>query len=123
MLNMIRCHRVPTHDGTSLYLNSETWPSFPLGGLFFRPSVHAGANECGSFAPILLRLVLGRWCRRILALDPVPEAAGAVGRAKALRYDASGDDGDTYEGVTCLACAQVNIVDPKTGKVLGAEEE
>jgi hypothetical protein len=26
---------------------SEPWPPFSLGGLFFRPSVHAGANECG----------------------------------------------------------------------------
>jgi hypothetical protein len=30
---------------------------------------------------------------------------------------------ETYEGVTCLACRQVHMVNPKTGKVLGADEE
>jgi hypothetical protein len=38
VFKMIRCHWVPAHDGTSLYLNSETWPPFPLGGLFFAPA-------------------------------------------------------------------------------------
>src|SRR5262245_7703706 len=38
--------------------------------------------------PTLFGLALHRRCRRILALDPVLRAAGAVGRAKALRYDA-----------------------------------
>jgi hypothetical protein len=28
-----------------------------------------------------------------------------------------------YEGVTCLACRQVHMVNPKTGKVLGVDEE
>jgi hypothetical protein len=28
--------------------------------------------------------------------------------------------GETYEGVTCLACAQVHMVNPRTGNVLGA---
>jgi hypothetical protein len=41
-----------------------------------------------SLPPILLRLALHRWGRRILALDPVPRPPGAVGRAKALRCDA-----------------------------------
>ena len=40
------------------------------------------------FAPILFGLALDRWGRRVLALDPVPRAAGAAGRAEALRYDA-----------------------------------
>jgi hypothetical protein len=35
---MIRCHRVPAHDGTSLCLTSEPWPPFPSGGLFFAPA-------------------------------------------------------------------------------------
>ena len=30
---------------------------------------------------------------------------------------------ETYEGVNCLACRQVHMVNPKTGKVLGADEE
>jgi len=28
----------------------------------------------------------------------------------------------TYEAVTCLACTRVHLVDPRTGKVLGADE-
>jgi len=34
----------------SLYLTSEPWPPF-LWAAYFRPSVHAGANEYGSFCP------------------------------------------------------------------------
>ena len=37
--------------------------------------------------------------------------------------DGSGDSGETFEGVTCLACRQVHMVNPRTGKVLGADEE
>ena len=37
--------------------------------------------------------------------------------------DGSEDDGETYEGVTCLACRQVHMVNSRTGKVLGADEE
>jgi hypothetical protein len=29
----------------------------------------------------------------------------------------------TYEMVSCLACAQMHFVNPKTGKTLGVEEE
>ena len=29
---------------------------------------------------------------------------------------------DVYESVTCTACARMHLVNPKTGKVLGAEE-
>jgi hypothetical protein len=36
--------------------------------------------------------------------------------------DAS-DDSEYYEAVTCIACQQVHLVNPTTGKVLGAEEE
>ena len=35
----------------------------------------------------------------------------------------SENGGDMYEGVTCSACGQVHMVNPKTGKVLGADEE
>src|SRR4029077_19112007 len=41
-----------------------------------------------SSRPILLRFALDRWCRGILALEPVPRPAGAVGRAKALEHNA-----------------------------------
>jgi hypothetical protein len=37
--------------------------------------------------------------------------------------DGSENGGDTYEGAICLACRQVHMVNPKTGKVLGADEE
>jgi hypothetical protein len=35
----------------------------------------------------------------------------------------NGSDSETYEAVTCLACRQVHMVNPKTGKVLGADKE
>jgi hypothetical protein len=30
---------------------------------------------------------------------------------------------DAYKALTCTACTRVNFVIPKTGKVLGADEE
>jgi len=33
------------------------------------------------------------------------------------------DGGETYEGVVWLACRQIHMVNPRTGKVLGADEE
>jgi hypothetical protein len=33
------------------------------------------------------------------------------------------DDDLTYVQVTCLACTQAHLVNPKTGKVLGSDEE
>jgi hypothetical protein len=33
------------------------------------------------------------------------------------------DDDLTYIQVTCLACAQAHLVNPKTGKVLGSDDE
>jgi len=35
----------------------------------------------------------------------------------------NGSNSESYEAVTCLACRQVHMVNPKTGKVLGADEE
>jgi hypothetical protein len=35
----------------------------------------------------------------------------------------NGSESETCEAVTCLACSQVHMVNPKTGKVLGADEE
>jgi hypothetical protein len=37
--------------------------------------------------------------------------------------DESENGGETYQTVNCLACGQVHMVNPKTGKVLGADEE
>jgi hypothetical protein len=36
--------------------------------------------------------------------------------------DGSGKDGETYDALTCLACRQVHMVNPRTGKVLGTDE-
>jgi len=30
---------------------------------------------------------------------------------------------DAYEGISCAACTRLHLVSPKTGKVLGADEE
>jgi len=33
------------------------------------------------------------------------------------------DDPNSYESVTCLACRQVHLVNPTTGKVLSVDKE
>ena len=33
------------------------------------------------------------------------------------------ENGETYEAVSCLACQQVHLVNPKTEKALGADED
>jgi len=33
------------------------------------------------------------------------------------------DDPNTYESVTCLACRQVHFINPKTGRVIGEDDE
>jgi hypothetical protein len=33
------------------------------------------------------------------------------------------ENGEHYETVTCTACSLVHLVNPKTGKMLGADEE
>jgi hypothetical protein len=35
----------------------------------------------------------------------------------------SKDSDDTYQSVNCLACQRAHLVNPATGKVLGAENE
>jgi hypothetical protein len=32
-------------------------------------------------------------------------------------------NGHTYEPVTCIACQHIHMVDPKTGKVAGGDDE
>jgi hypothetical protein len=39
-----------------------------------------------------------------------------------IAEDVSEDEEDTYRSVTCLACERMHLVNPKTGKVLGADE-
>jgi hypothetical protein len=36
--------------------------------------------------------------------------------------EVSPDQVDTYEAVTCIACQQVHLVNPATGKVLGSND-
>jgi hypothetical protein len=36
--------------------------------------------------------------------------------------EVNGND-NVYETITCLACQQVHLVNPGTGKVLGADDE
>jgi hypothetical protein len=40
-----------------------------------------------------------------------------------LAEDVSEIDEGTYQSMTCLACQQLHLVNPKTGKVLGDLEE
>ena len=37
--------------------------------------------------------------------------------------DVSENSDPRYESVTCLACRRTHLVDPKTGKTLGADKE
>ena len=37
--------------------------------------------------------------------------------------DGAENGGETYEGVTCLACRRVHMVNPRTGKILGQSSE
>jgi hypothetical protein len=40
-----------------------------------------------------------------------------------LADDPTSADDNTYETVVCTACTRIHLVNPKTGKTLGAEEE
>lgn len=44
-------------------------------------------------------------------------------RVQGWTADDPNDNSDRYETVTCLACAQVHLVNPSTGKVLGEDDE
>jgi hypothetical protein len=37
--------------------------------------------------------------------------------------DGSQNCGDVYEGVRCLACSLVHLVNPETGRILGADND
>jgi len=32
-------------------------------------------------------------------------------------------EGDSYQSVTCTACARIHLVNPKTGRVAGTEQK
>ena len=37
--------------------------------------------------------------------------------------DGSDEPGETYETVNCQACRQMHLVNPRTGRVMGSEDE
>lgn len=37
--------------------------------------------------------------------------------------DPTGQDAEIFQPVTCTICTRVHLVNPKTGKVLGTDEE
>ncbi len=44
-------------------------------------------------------------------------------RVQGFVADDTSDNAKSYEAITCLACQQVHLVNPTTGKVLGADDE
>src|SRR5262249_40022884 len=54
------------------------WPPFLFGRPIFRPSVHAGANECKSFAPVFFLVALHRRCIRVLHFEPIGGSGPSV---------------------------------------------
>jgi hypothetical protein len=44
-------------------------------------------------------------------------------KVQAWTTDDPDEEAFSFMQVTCLACAQAHLVNPKTGKVLGAEDE
>ena len=37
--------------------------------------------------------------------------------------DATEGEAETYESIVCLACTRLHLVNPRTGRVIGADEE
>jgi hypothetical protein len=37
-------------------------------------------------------------------------------------HDPTDLEGETYHSITCTICTQVHLIDPKTGRALGADE-
>ena len=44
-------------------------------------------------------------------------------RIQGVVAEEASEDSETYEAVKCVACEQTHLVNPTTGKVLGAEDE
>jgi hypothetical protein len=57
---------------------------------------------------------------RLYALYRCPNTGDS---AQAWAADDPEDDDLTFVQVTCLACAQTHLVNPKTGRVLGFDDE
>ena len=62
--------------------------------------------------------------RRAQRMSPFLYRCPNTGRqVQAWAADDPTEDEDAYETVTCLACPALHLVNPKTGKVLGGEED
>jgi hypothetical protein len=55
--------------------------------------------------------------------EPAEEGDPSAGSCVLRRADDPEDDDLTYVQITCLAYAQAHLVNPKTGKVLGSDDE
>ena len=44
-------------------------------------------------------------------------------RVQGFIAEDTSDDSGTYHAVLCLACQQVHVVNPKTGRVLGGNDD
>ena len=64
---------------------------------------------------------LGGYAAEYAAL-PVSLPEHRISSSRFCSRDASGHTED-YQTVTCLACQQVHLVNPTTGKVLGEDDE
>ena len=64
---------------------------------------------------------------RISSIKPMPpflyRCPNTGDNVQAWAADDPEDDDLTYVQVTCLACAQAHLVDPKSGRVLGAVDD
>ena len=71
----------------------------------------------------------GRRCSCAIGSDYKADAAVSLSlpntgdNVQAWAADDPEDDDLTYIQMTCLACAQAHLVNPKTGKVLGSDDE
>jgi hypothetical protein len=115
-------HRCRTHVP-----KSASWPSRRAGTChnarwLARHDQLTNAGACARFDASQFALP------RILA-EPIRGQAWrhASFSAQALQGwfadDGSENGGETFQAVNCLACRQVHMINPKTGKVLGADEE
>jgi len=55
--------------------------------------------------------------------EPAEEGDPSAGSCVLWRADDPEDDDQSYVQMSCLACAQAHLVNPKTGKVLGSDDE
>jgi hypothetical protein len=101
------------------------WISF--GDLWQSTAEHIGCASVSfmrAFRPPCQRTGAPVWDsqwpeRRNLPRRGDPSAGSCV----LWRADEPDDDDLTYVQVTCPACAQAHLVNPKTGKVLGSDDE